>query len=310
MNDLQAVQTYGDYSTTPHMLDIETMGRIRDIYTEHFKDYSQFVTDRNLEVEYESIKAYFAYLNNGAGYTLHRKGGDEERRYSAGTKRIKRQAVKKRILQATENWPIDDRIRLKELLSDLDRFGETKAPTIANPAVKRDKVLTRDEIQILIDNSSERMGLLINFMWTTGCRVNEMTTLSVSQCKVEGDKVTCTVIGKGNKERSVDITVSFYQKVRAFFAGKTYLFETERQEKAGVPLGGNRYCNNYVSDQIRRKCRKYLGRTLGAHSLRHSFATRKIRETGNLKGVSVYLGHSSTAITASLYDHNLLSWKR
>lgn len=40
---------------------------------------------------------------------------------------------------------------------------------------------------------------------------------------------------------------------------------------------------------------------------RHSFCTRKIRQTGNLKGVSEYVGHSSTAITANMYDHNLLS---
>ena len=306
MNDLQAVQSYGDYRPTHH-IDLEALKRTQDIYTEHFKDFAEYVEGHELAVDYDAVRAYFAYLNNGASYIQHLKGGDQERRYSAGTKRIKRQAVKKRVLQAAESWQIDDRIRLEKLLSELDTFGETKAPKIASPAVKRDKVLTRDEIHILINKSSERLSLLINFLWTTGCRVNEMTTLTLSQCKVEGDKVTCTVLGKGNKERSVDITLAFYGKVREFFAGEVYLFETERQIKGGKELGGKPYLNNYVSDQIRRKCRTHLGRTLSAHSLRHSFCTRKIRETGNLKGVSVYVGHSSTAITASLYDHNLLS---
>ena len=125
-----------------------------------------------------------------------------------------------------------------------------------------------------------------------------MTRLKLANCKAEGDKVTCTVTGKGNKAREVDITIAFYLKVREFFEGETYLFETQN---------GKPYANNYVSDQIRRKARKYLGRTLSAHSLRHSFCTRKVRETGNLKGVSEYVGHSSTSITSDMYDHNLLT---
>ena len=279
-----AVVAYSDYTSTHHIIDLEALKQIQDTYTEHFKDFSRFVEAEGLPVGDAAVREYFVSLNHSG--------------YAAGTKRIKRQAVKKRILQAAENWQIDDRIRIKEYLADLDTFGETKAPKIASSAVRRDKVLSRDEITMLIDRCSERLGLLINFLWTTGCRVNEMTTLTIANCKEEGGKVDCLVNGKGSKERHVFISAAFYHRVREFFDGSIYLFETQ---------GGKPYLNNYVSDEIRKKSRKHLRRTLSAHSLRHSFCTRKIRETGNLKGVSEYVGHSSTAITSDMYDHNLLS---
>ncbi len=276
-------QKYGDY-TGSNSIDLESLEARQDTYTGHFKHFVQYCDALELDVNFESIRSYFVNLNQSS--------------YAAGTKRIKRQAVKKRILQAAQDWPIDNRIRLKELLSDLDHFGDTRAPKIASHAVKRDRVFSRDDITTLIAHCSERLSLAVNFLWVTGCRVNEMTTLTLGRCHVDADKVTCTVIGKGNKERKVCISTDFYGKLRSYYRGEELLFET----RTGRP-----YANTYISDEIRKKSRKYLGRTLAAHSLRHSFATRKIRETGNLKGVSEYLGHSSTAITANLYDHNLLS---
>jgi site-specific recombinase XerD len=236
-------KSYGDYTAT-NTIDLHDLEAIQDTYTAHFRDFAQFVRAEDLDVDYESIREYFIQLNHS--------------HYAAGTKRIKRQAVKKRILQASQDWLIDDRIRLKELLSDLDHFGETKAPKIASHAVKRDKVFTDQEIRLLISYSTERLSLLINFLWTTGCRVNEMTTLTLGRCKVDADKVTCTVIGKGNKERKVYISTTFYGQIRDYFRGEEFLFETQ---------SGKPYANNYVSDRIREKSRKYLGRIVsGTHS--------------------------------------------
>ena len=42
------------------------------------------------------------------------------------------------------------------------------------------------------------------------------------------------------------------------------------------------------------------------HRLRHTFATLQIRRTHKVKGVSLYLGHSSTAITQDMYVHEEL----
>ena len=46
---------------------------------------------------------------------------------------------------------------------------------------------------------------------------------------------------------------------------------------------------------------------IAAHTFRHSFATRKIKETAKNQAVSAYQGHSSVAIILSLYCHDELS---
>lgn len=63
-----------------------------------------------------------------------------------------------------------------------------------------------------------------------------------------------------------------------------------------------------MSDQIAKAGLLILGRHISAHTLRHSWATRKLKEGKSLKAVSRYLGHSSTAITADLYIHDDLTW--
>ena len=76
-----------------------------------------------------------------------------------------------------------------------------------------------------------------------------------------------------------------------------YLFETS---------GGRPFSRIYVSERVHKLAREVLGRRLGAHSLRHSFATRQIRRTGKIEGVSAYLGHSSPSITMAFYCHERL----
>jgi integrase/recombinase XerD len=106
------------------------------------------------------------------------------------------------------------------------------------------------------------------------------------------------VIGKGNKERKVDIEKTLFDEIRATFPGKTWLFQT----RSGKP-----YRTNYVSYEIIKAGRRILGRRISAHSMRHSFATLTIREGASIKAVSEYLGHSSTAITMDMYVHESLA---
>ena len=50
-----------------------------------------------------------------------------------------------------------------------------------------------------------------------------------------------------------------------------------------------------------------LGKEISAHTFRHSWATHTLKRTKNLKGVSKYLGHTSTSTTADLYVHDELT---
>jgi integrase len=89
-----------------------------------------------------------------------------------------------------------------------------------------------------------------------------------------------------------------YERIRAEFQGEEWLFET---------AGGKRYSRSYVSNQIAKLTQHVLGRKLSAHKLRHTFVTNKLKETGRVKAVSQYVGHSDVQITLRIYGHDTFS---
>ena len=279
MNDLLTKQQ------TQTGLDLDRFEAFEDCYASHVRHFIKWCKDHGYSsVIDDCVRQYFTELNHSG--------------YRAGTIRIKRSAVKKRIRQLMEHAPIDDQVRLDRVLSNLDNFGETRAPKIASTAIRSEKTISEAERMILVAAASERLSLMLEFLWCTGCRVSEMTGITLADCTGEGETVDIRVVGKGSKERYLTIRKSLFDKIRDFYRGELYLFETQN---------GRLYDRSYISNQIHKLGKRTLGRSISSHSYRHSFATRKIKATANLKGVSVYLGHSTTAITANMYDHNLLS---
>ena len=281
-----SLATYTDYTNTGTM-PVLLFSAPDDTYSGHIKAFVEYCEERGaVSVDEEIVADYFRDLNASS--------------YAAGTIRIKRQAVKKRLRQLSRNWPTEMRNTLDRRLEDMDKFGDTRAPKIAKlkQRVGSDKIITAEERMQLINAATPRLAYQIEFMYLTGCRVQEMVTAKIGKCKRDADRVVITIIGKGNKERDLIITAEFYDSIRAFYRGEEYLFETQT---------GKPYAREYVGQQIRRLGKRVLGRQISSHTMRHSFATRKIKQTGNLKGVSEYLGHSSVAITADMYDHNMLA---
>ena len=256
---------------------------IRDTYTHHAKAFTRFCRDRGESaVTEESVRDYFVWL--------------AESSYKAGTILIKRSAVKKRLRQLAENAPLEMQVKLDRFLSNLDGFGATRAPKVQYST--GDKVINSEERQLLLAKATPRLGYIMEFLWLTGCRISEVINIRLRDCRVDGNRVIVTVTGKRRKEREVKITVSLYERLRAFYRGEEFLFETQKARP---------YTRTYVTGRIQTLGRRVLGRTIGAHSYRHSFATRMIRQTNNLKGVSEYLGHANTSTTSMMYDHNMLS---
>ena len=255
-----------------------------DTYGYHVREFLSWIGGRDLVPE--TVLEYYEHL------------ADSD--YSPGTVRIKRQALKKRLRQLARahglgsQWSVD----LDQFLKDADREGEHKAPKVQTAPIDRSRYLTEDEYRLVLNACrGPKQESIIRFLWTTGCRVSEMTGIKLSDCEVQEDRVLILVTGKGNKSRKVRISPALYDELRQVFDGKRYLFETSGRK----PLH-----RVYCSDTIAKVTRRALGRALRAHSLRHSFATRMIRQTGKIEGTSRYLGHSSPAITMSFYVHESL----
>lgn len=165
-------------------------------------------------------------------------------------------------------------------------------------AVTGDKILTPAEIERLILKSPERTALIIRFLSVTGTRISEALGIQYERCKAKGDHIEITVLGKGRKERKVRVSGDLFDRIVATFLGSRFLFES----KSLRPLDARN-----VAKEITRLGLKHLHRHVTPHMLRHSFAKKKIAETGKIQAVSEYLGHSSTAITLDLYVHETLT---
>lgn len=125
---------------------------------------------------------------------------------------------------------------------------------------------------------------LVRFLLATGCRISEALGIAPEHVQRLDDFYVIRIHGKGDKWRQV-----YYHQVPMDFSDL-----------------GTRMA---ITNRIRRTSRRVIGRTISAHCLRHTFATRKLKEGKSLPAVSRYLGHSSVAITGDLYVHDALEWK-
>ncbi len=270
------------FSDTEQQLRI--IESIVDNYAYHIRAFCQWIRSTDREINFDAISAYFVELNNSD--------------YSAATIRVKRQAVLKRVRMLFKERPIEERVQLAEALKDLST-GDTRAPTVSSPAIGADKVISPLEYERLLQGArSERQRCFMLCLWVTGCRISEMLGIKLANCEQQGERVRCRIMGKGKKERYVWIPLVLYRRILATFGGTTYLFQTSK---------GNACDRSYVTRQIAKLGRRILDRRISSHTFRHSFATRKIQEIKKIQAVSEYLGHSSVAITLSLYCHDELS---
>ncbi len=160
--------------------------------------------------------------------------------------------------------------------------------------VGKDKMLEPGEVMELIAGTSDKISLVIELLVKTGCRISEVVNAKwTDMAPTAGGHLRLEVLGKGKKLRSVKVKVDLARRIKRTFAGKIWLFEHH----------GQAYGRNYLLQKIQEAGFKILGKRIGPHTLRHSFATHMIDRTGNVKAVSLLLGHSDISITLAMYYH-------
>lgn len=262
---------------------LQQLSQIKDNYTAQCKHWIKWVMGNNKEINSETIREYFLFLDNAG--------------YKAKSINVMRQAVKKRVRQLFNNADTEFKMKLEHTLKEIDQ--EIKKPKVNSETVEIDKVLSKQEYKDILNKCrSNRQRAFIMFLFQTGCRVNELTGITLSDCNDQGEYIKISVTGKGKKERAVRIDTDLFNFIQHTFQGKTYLFETGP---------GKRYQNDYISKQI-KKIGVLIGRKISAHSLRHSFATNMIKTyPEKIDSISKYMGHSDISITLNMYHHTQLS---
>ncbi len=206
---------------------------VKDRYSCHIKPFMQFLLDSHLMLNLEAVRAYFKYLNILP--------------LAATTKCVRRQAVKARLRTTLASTDFNRQARLEMTFRALDRDSETKAPAFVVTGVAEDRIVTRDQFDRLVSGTSRRTALFLWFLYNTGCRAAEMCGARLDRSEDLGDMVRLTIIGKGNKERKVDIEKALFEAIRAEFISETYLFQTR---------GGKPFLPSYVSYEITKAARR------------------------------------------------------
>lgn len=196
-----------------------------------------------------------------------------------------------------------DPLLQKQLKSILGRNFASKQS--AN--IKASDYITKEKVQQLIafcfshkrSRTKILTGWLIHILFTTGCRFSEIANLRLSDIQFEDDRAMLSIHGKGSKQRFVYAKKSDIIDIQNKFQPKIWLFETSRQNK--IDQGSSFKRMNLISKEV-------LGKEIGHHTLRHSRAMNMIHDEGkDIKTVSKYLGHSSTATTIEFYTHPVIT---
>jgi len=161
--------------------------------------------------------------------------------------------------------------------------------------------LSINEITILIDSLDHnkfiesRNKTILDFMYSTACRVSELCEVKISDIDFEEDYIKLT--GKGSKQRLVPIGTELkqnlieYSKLRNEFLKKdiSYLFISKNRNKlertSVYRLVKNIAINNKVKNNVH------------PHTLRHSAATHMLESGCDLRTLQEFLGHSSVSTT-------------
>jgi integrase/recombinase XerD len=162
--------------------------------------------------------------------------------------------------------------------------------------------LTEDEAAALLKIPNRRYPtgfrnyVIIRLMLSAGLRCNETLTLGTRDVDLMSGRMK--VNGKGNKDRILWLDADMLDLMQQWRERRRVESEFYFTTLKGRPLKPR-----YVRAMIERyKRRAGIARRCSPHSLRHTFATNLLRETGNIEIVRKALGHEDIS-TTGIYLH-------
>jgi len=187
--------------------------------------------------------------------------------------------------------------------------GPRKAKTLPKVLSVEDvkRFLSRPKADFLEKTLDEYSALrdtaLFEALYSTGCRISEMT--AVRWGEIDFDRGTLVVTGKGSKDRLVILGGPALEALKSLRAASEMKCSGCGAEDADVFLsdGGRRMTARFAE----RRMKRYLAEAglptdLTPHKLRHSFATHLLDAGADLRSVQEMLGHASLS-TTQVYTH-------
>lgn len=179
-----------------------------------------------------------------------------------------------------------------------------------NPCAKVDKIKyqqkTREPLSTLsLENlrfhcENEREKALIDFLYSTGCRVSECAGVLISDINWENNSVHLRYC-KGNKERTVYFNDEAKVSLKAYIDKRGHI-SPALWTSTRAP---HQQLQSHALENIIKKIGERAGIHTYPHKLRHTFATVGLRNGMPLEKLQALLGHTNpqtTLIYAKLND--------
>ena len=146
--------------------------------------------------------------------------------------------------------------------------------------------------------------LLFQLLYNTGIRQAEL--MNLKEAHIDRGNSTIKVLGKGNKERILPVSIELSQLIQKYIVGKRVDFKLADTEILFVNEKGKKLYPKYIYNVVK----KYLSAVTtidkkSPHVLRHTFATHLMNNGADINAVKELLGHSSLAAT-QIYTHNTI----
>jgi integrase/recombinase XerD len=180
-----------------------------------------------------------------------------------------------------------------------EEVGKIEGPEMAK---KLPVVLSVEDVDALLDapdvttDAGMRDKAMLETMYATGLRVSELLGLRLQDVSLVNHVVS--VIGKGNKQRSVplsDFAQDYLEKYirgprsRNKGHGSVYVFLNHR---------GGKLSRQYFFLQVKKYAAMAgVSNAISPHTLRHCFATHLLENGASLRAVQEMLGHANIATT-------------
>jgi integrase/recombinase XerC len=160
-----------------------------------------------------------------------------------------------------------------------------------------DKEQPSDEFSVLRDQ------LVVELLYGTGIRLNELVTLPENRVDLAGS--TIKVTGKRNKDRIIPVTHLICTLIKKYIAAKNETFNGNASPYLIVSNNGTQSYPMMINRIVKRYLQGASVDKKNPHILRHTYATHLLEKGADLNAVKDLLGHQSLAAT-QVYTHNSL----
>ena len=221
------------------------------------------------------------------------------------TNDIRAHLVKMKLRGCSERTMNNDRLVLSSFFGFLMKEGEITANPVARIAKikeprKLKKPLTELQLETLKLNAGIREKAIIEFLYSTGCRVAEMVGLDLSDVDLE--KGEAVVLGKGKKYRTVFLTPKCVLYIKNYLSTRT---DNEPPLFVGKQKPHGRLNISSVGTLLRELGRKCGIEKVHPHRFRRTCATMALHRGMPIDQVRLMLGHESIETTTIYAEESM-----